>query len=59
MKKLTLDLDTLAVESVDAGAAARPDEGTVYGHELAPTRGHSCQRTPCCPDTYQVTCTCA
>ena len=55
MKKLTLDLDRLAVETFAADAVPAED-GTVNGQELAPTNAHSCQRTPCCPDTFQVTC---
>jgi hypothetical protein len=53
MEKLTLDLETLAVESFAAGAAA--GEGTVHAAEATP--GQSCARTACCPDTYQVGCT--
>jgi len=55
MKKLTLDLDTLAVDSFDTDAVAG-GEGTVLAHQNTINHGHSCQRTPCCPDTAQVTC---
>jgi hypothetical protein len=61
MEKLKLDLDGLAVESF-ATDVVDEGEGTVLAHQQG-TRtidhGHSCQRTPCCPDTFQVTCTCA
>ena len=40
MRKLTLDLETLNVQSFETGAEKR-DHGTVYGH--APTRGHHTQ----------------
>jgi len=53
MQKLTLDLDTLCVESFAAGETA--GEGTVHGAEATP--GQSCLRTACCPDTYQPGCT--
>lgn len=55
MKKLTLDLDTLAVESF----IAQVDEeagGTVDGQQVI-SPGHSCLRTRCCPDTYEPGCT--
>jgi len=55
MKKLKLDLDTLAVDSFDTDAVAG-GEGTVLAHQRTIDHGHSCQRTPCCPDTYQVSC---
>ena len=57
MRKLTLDLDELAVESFAADAAPA-EGGTVHGQEFAPTNAHSCLRTACCPDTFQATCTC-
>lgn len=55
MEKLKLDLDELAVESFATDA---PDagEGTVLAHQ-GMTRGHSCQRTGCCPETWD-TCAC-
>ncbi|HEX8695605.1 MAG TPA: hypothetical protein VF746_24540 [Longimicrobium sp.] len=58
MEKLRLDLDELAVESF-ATERADAGEGTVLAHQNTINHGHSCQRTPCCPDTFQVTCTCA
>jgi hypothetical protein len=56
MKKLTLDLDRLVVESFAAEADVM--EGTVLGHEelIMATRTNVC-RTPCCPDTAQPGCT--
>ncbi|HEX6748928.1 MAG TPA: hypothetical protein VF092_16645 [Longimicrobium sp.] len=55
MKKLSLDLDRLAVDSfaVDAGGGG----GTVAAHE-AVTQAHSCYDTVCCPVTRYRTCTC-
>ncbi|HEX5724762.1 MAG TPA: hypothetical protein VFX98_04810 [Longimicrobiaceae bacterium] len=38
MRKLTLDIETLNVQSFETTAAAENGEGTVFGHE--PTRGH-------------------
>jgi hypothetical protein len=55
MEKLKLDLDELAVESF-ATDAADAGEGTVLAHQ-GMTRGHSCQRTGCCPETWD-TCAC-
>lgn len=52
MKKLTLRLDTLAVESFEAAAEVR-DEGTVQGH-WAPSDNRP--RTFCCPKTYEPSC---
>jgi hypothetical protein len=54
MKKLTLDLDKLAVESF--AAMGEEGEGTVLGQEMA-TPGQSCLRTACCPETYTPGCT--
>ena len=55
MKKLTLDMDALAVESFDTDI--ENGEGTVMAHdEMLATRTNAC-RTPCCPDTYQPGCT--
>lgn len=55
MKKLTLDLDTLTVESF--AAAGGEGEGTVLGQEWDTRRQDSCYRTACCPDTAQPGCT--
>jgi hypothetical protein len=38
MRKLTLDIETLNVQSFETSSAAEGRAGTVYGHE--PTRGH-------------------
>lgn len=61
MKKLTLDLDRLAVESF--GIEQMQDgRGSVDAHQVI-SPGHSCLRTRCCPHTYDPscadTCTCA
>jgi hypothetical protein len=51
MKKITLNVETLAVDSFEAGSepVAR---GTVQANEeLLATRGQSCYRTYCCPET--------
>lgn len=55
MKKLRLDLDTLAVSSFDT-LAADPDLGTVQGH-LIPTNPYCAAKSikSYCPDTL---CTC-
>lgn len=56
MKKLTLDLETLAVESFAADAGG--GHGTVLAHEeVLATPGRSCLRTACCPETYEPGCT--
>lgn len=54
MKKLTLDLDKLSVDSF--AALGEEGEGTVLGQEMA-TPGQSCLRTACCPETYTPGCT--
>lgn len=55
MKKLTLDLDALAVDSFDTDVE-RVD-GTVLAHEEMLATQSNCLRTPCCPETYQPGCT--
>ena len=68
MKKLTLNLDALAVESFDTAAAAEP-RGTVDAHQVRPTAPESCDyycasqnisgcctADPTCPATCQNTC---
>lgn len=55
MKKLTLDLEALAVESFDTDVERV--EGTVLAHEQMQATRSNCYRTPCCPETYQVGCT--
>jgi len=55
MEKLKLDLAELRVETFHADAVATAGEGTVQAAEATP--GHSCLRTACCPETYQVGCT--
>ena len=54
MKKIALNLETLSVESFDAGNGLELDRGTVQaneGAELLATPGRSCYRTACCPET--------
>ena len=55
MKKLALNLETLAVTSFETDAASA-ERGTVQAN-LAPSNNQP--RTACCPDTFQATCTCA
>ena len=60
MKKLTLDMDALAVASFATGGAVPGIRGTLRGHEshLTGTETYRCP-TPTCP-TYDATClTCA
>ena len=54
MEKLKLDLAELRVETFRTDAVTA-GEGTVRAAEATP--GHSCLRTACCPETYQVGCT--
>jgi len=56
MKKLTLDLDVLAVTSFDTGAEAEK-LGTVQGHDDVPTNPWCAANTykSYCPDSL---CTC-
>ena len=49
MKKLTLNVDALRVESFDAGTGA-PARGTVDAHGLLALR------TPICPSHHQTEC---
>ena len=49
MKKLTLNLDALRVESFEAGAGP-PARGTVGAHGLVALR------TPICPSHHQTEC---
>lgn len=54
MKKMTMDVETLAVESFEAGSAEPMARGTVHGNEglwSVATRDTSCDRTRCCPKT--------
>jgi len=51
MKRLTLDMDRLAVDTFVAGAASAAG-GTVQAHAT----GHTCGHTLCCPYTYQLQC---
>lgn len=53
MKKLSLNLDVLSVESFEV-AQEQAEKGTVNGHLFAPSNNQP--RTACCPDTYQVSC---
>ena len=50
MKKLTLSLDSLRVESFDAGQTL-PAKGTVQAHELV-----GALRTPICPSHHNTEC---
>jgi hypothetical protein len=58
MKKLTLDLDRIDVQSFQTADAGR-EGGTVLGNDVLATPGHSCLRTACCPPTYDLGETCA
>lgn len=54
MNKVTLDLETLSVESFEPGVAEELARGTVQANEAAQflaTPGRSCYRTACCPET--------
>ena len=56
MKKIALNIETLSVESFEAGSAMDMDRGTVQGNQATLnancyTQQNSCHRTPCCPDT--------
>ena len=56
MKKIALNIETLSVESFEAGSSMQMDRGTVEANQgtlnvNCYTNQHSCQRTPCCPDT--------
>jgi|GEM_PF-4120803 len=55
MKKIALNLDTLAVESFEINGG-EPDRGTVMANQgtlnqQCYTRVGSCNRTECCPAT--------
>jgi hypothetical protein len=50
MKKLTLNVDALCVESFDAGVGT-PARGTVDAHGL-----HAALRTPICPSHHNTEC---
>lgn len=57
MKKITLDVDALAVASFHPGEPAEPARGTVRGHEPATEYGQrTCLRTCGCPPTYYPVC---
>jgi hypothetical protein len=53
MNKISLDLESLSVESFDVGSAEGLARGTVQANEaqLLATPGRSCYRTACCPET--------
>jgi hypothetical protein len=55
MNKISLDLESLSVESFEAGGAEGLARGTVQANEAAAqllaTPGRSCYRTACCPET--------
>jgi len=60
MKKLQLDLDTLAVESFEAQETAK-EEGTVRGNEAASWQQSQCRsyctfERCCTADTFAGTC---
>lgn len=50
MKKIALDIESLTVDSFEAGGSIEMDRGTVQGNDFY-TQGRSCHRTPCCPNT--------
>lgn len=54
MRKLTLDLDTLDVQSFDPTPAPEGPRGTVNGHESAACTGGG----PACPSWYNEAGTC-
>lgn len=69
MRKITLDLDALSVESFDTTRSATPKRGTVHGHSITAGRTCFCPQTQICLETYDmptcvvtacndVTCTC-
>lgn len=54
MKKMTLDIEILAVESYEVGGSELLVRGTVQANEgllSVSTRDTSCDRTRCCPRT--------
>lgn len=56
MKKIALNIETLAVESFVASSAMELDRGTVQGNmgtlnANCYSNVGSCNRTACCPDT--------
>jgi hypothetical protein len=54
MMKVTLDVETLAVESFEVGSGEPLARGTVQANEgllVVATRDTSCDRTRCCPRT--------
>ena len=54
MMKVTLDVETLAVESFEVGRGEPLARGTVQANEgllIVATRDTSCDRTRCCPRT--------
>lgn len=56
MKKITLDVETLSVESFEAGGAMDDGRGTVQANggslnDACYSHVGSCNRTACCPDT--------
>ena len=57
-RKLSLDLDTLSVESFDTAARGEREEGTVRGHvideaeAIAAAKPCTCARTCLCPSNY-------
>jgi hypothetical protein len=56
MKKIALNIETLAIESFEVGGAVQLDRGTVQANQQTLnvncyTQQNSCHRTPCCPDT--------
>ncbi|HYW10662.1 MAG TPA: hypothetical protein VE871_01865 [Longimicrobium sp.] len=52
MKKIALNVETLSVESFQVSSREPVARGTVQAHEAdLATRGQSCYRTYCCPET--------
>ena len=57
MKKLKLQIESLAVDTFETGREGDGSRGTVAGHEVRPTLPNVCDRTllvsnpTCCPCT--------
>ncbi len=56
MKKLSLDMDDLRVESFETHPGARRPAGTVRGHIMAPLSYDRCLETGYCLDSGVETC---
>jgi hypothetical protein len=56
MKKIALNIETLAVDSFEVGSTMELDRGTVQANQGSLNNAcyshvGSCARTACCPDT--------